>query len=39
MKKIINTLILLLKNYPNENIITTLTHGDFKFEHFSQIKI
>ena len=31
--KIINTLILLLKNYPNENIITTLTHGDFKFEH------
>ena len=27
------SLILLLKNYPNENIITTLTHGDFKFEH------
>ena len=32
--KIINTFILLLKKYQNENIRTTLTHGDFKFEHY-----
>lgn len=32
--KIINNFILLLKKYQNENIRTTLTHGDFKFEHF-----
>ena len=32
-KKIINSLLLILKNYKNEKIITALTHGDFKCEH------
>lgn len=32
-QKIINSLILILKNYKNKQIMTTLTHGDFKCEH------
>tara|TARA_Y100000590_G_scaffold467795_1_gene648018 strand:- start:11561 stop:12544 length:984 start_codon:yes stop_codon:yes gene_type:complete len=31
--KIIYNFIFFLKNFSSENIITTLTHGDFKFEH------
>ena len=31
--KIINVFILKLKKYKNETFKTTLTHGDFKFEH------
>ena len=31
--KIINIFILLLKNNKNETFRTSLTHGDFKFEH------
>ena len=31
--KIINVFILKLKSYKNETFKTTLTHGDFKFEH------
>lgn len=32
-KKIINILILIIKNFHNEKIITSLTHGDLKCEH------
>ena len=31
--EIINTFILKLKCFENENITLTLTHGDFKFDH------
>lgn len=31
--KIINNFILLVNNYLKDNIKTSLTHGDFKFEH------
>ena len=32
-QKIISKLVLILKKYKKEKIITTLTHGDFKSEH------
>ncbi len=31
--KIINIFVLKIKNYKNETFKTSLTHGDFKFEH------
>ena len=31
--KIINSCILILKSFKHESLETTLTHGDFKFEH------